>query len=323
MQQYCKMLVFQTRYLLSPVTTKSQVLTFFMTDLVTKAYTPLQSVTPFAAFPVNAFPVNSSNTEPHLLNTALNTGLNTGLNNGNNSAFPVAYENRPALTYVTPEQENNPQTRTGAAFAALGLIGLGLLLNRIPAKASAFEMVSTRLEDWVKMALGVMAVGKINAAIGGPKTPWQPKPWQHGLETVTVLTFITQGLNLKGWKHFPLLAVSVPLLVQATHWLTNKAEAYLDKHNSPLPRWVPKLGITLASTVGGVYGLRGIMQTPVYNKTMGNLGATSGQQALGAEVLVCSRCGGAHLVCMEEVSDFIGSMAGWFKQRLSKESKTT
>jgi hypothetical protein len=207
--------------------------------------------------------------------------------------------------------DDKTQKRISSALTAVALVGLGLMLNRIPAKPSAFEMVSTNLEDWVKMGLGVAAVGKVNEA-----ADWKPKPWQHGLETVSLLTFMTQGLRLKGWKHFPLLALNVPVLVQGTHWLSRKTEDYLDRHNSTLPRWIPKLGITLASTLGGVYGLRSVMEAPWYRSTMGQFGATAGQQTLGAETLVCSRCGGTHLVCMEEVSDFIGSMVGWFKEHL-------
>jgi hypothetical protein len=238
------------------------------------------------------------------------------------AAFPMqtatpAHANPVSTAPAIPPTPTPPPQVTGkrvsSALSAAGLIGLGLLLNRIPAKASAFDMVSTNIEDWAKMGLGVIATGKINDA-----TNWQPQPWQHGLETVTVLTFISQGLRLKGWQHFPLLAVSVPALVQGTHWLNDKTNQFLDKHHSRLPRWIPKLAITLGSTVGGVYGLRGVMEAPWYRQATGKLSGTAGQQAMGAETLICSRCGGTHLVCMEEVSDFIGSMAGWFKEHALK-----
>jgi hypothetical protein len=210
------------------------------------------------------------------------------------------------------EAESNPKApKISSLFSAAALIGVGLLLNRIPVKTSAFELVSTRLEDWVKMGLGVTAVGKINEA-----TQWKPQAWQHALETVSVLTLIAQGFNLKGWKHFPLLAVSVPMLVQGTRWASDKMEAILDSQHNNLPRWIPKLGITLVSTLGGVYGLRNVMQASWYTGAMGKLGAASGQQAMGIETLICARCGGMHIVCMETISDFVGTMAGWLKELL-------
>jgi hypothetical protein len=224
--------------------------------------------------------------------------------------MPFAAEEHDKADVLTHAAQNKG-ARAQAALNALGFIGLGLLLNRIPAKASAFEMVSTNIEDWVKMGLGVLAVEQINKA-----TQAKPKPWQHALETVTVLTLIAQGLNPKGWKHFPLLAVTVPLLVQATQAVNKLIETQLDKHNSQVPRWLPRLGVTLASTLGGVYGLRSVMQTSAYR-------TTTGQQAMGAELLICSRCGGSHLVCMEEVSDLLGTMAGWFKHSVKQPTPST
>jgi hypothetical protein len=249
------------------------------------------------------------------------TGYNGSIAFSSDSAFKAFHADKSYVVTTVPAPglttTNEPKDsidlkhtkRLSSAASALAFIGLGLLLNRVPAKPSAFEMVSTNIEDWVKMGLGVTAVGKINEALD-----WKPKPWQHGLETVSVLTFITQGLRLRGWKHFPLLAASVPALVQGTHWVSHKVDAFLDKHGSTLPRWIPKLGITLASTLGGVYGLRTVMEAPMYRSATGQLSTAEGQQMMGTEALVCSRCGGTHLVCMEEVSDFIGSMVGWLKE---------
>jgi len=233
------------------------------------------------------------------------------------SAFPTVAEKSSVASPVIPTNsapaEAVKSKPLNAVLTAAGLLGMGLMLNRIPAKASTFELVSTRLEDWVKMGLGILAVDKINEAAN-----WKPKPWQHGLQTVTALTFLAQGLSLKGWKHFPLLAASVPLLVGGTHLVSDKTEAYLDSHDSNLPRWIPKLAISLGSTVGGVVGLRNVMQASWYTVAMGRLGAATGQQALGAEMLICSRCGGAHVVCMETLADFVAVMGARLKDLLPK-----
>lgn len=215
---------------------------------------------------------------------------------------------------AAPEPTHRHAPPTGGQLAqAAGLIALGLLLNRIPPRPSAFELVSTRVEDWAKMALGVLATDKINTALA-----WKPPAWLQALETVGVLTFISQGLHKKGWKHFPLLAIGVPALVQATLWATETAEAALDRADSDLPRWIPKVGIGVASTLAGVFGLRGIMQAPWYRSAVGRMsGDAASQQVIGAEAVVCSRCGGMHLVCMEEISDFIGAMAGWAHEQFS------
>lgn len=184
---------------------------------------------------------------------------------------------------------------------------LGLMLNRIPPRPSAFELVSTRVEDWAKMALGVIATDKFNAAFDA-----KPPAWLQGLETVTALTFISQGLQKKGWKHFPLLALGVPALVQVTQWASEQVDAALDERQSDIPRWIPKTALGIASTVAGVLGLRGVIQSQWYRSAIGRLsGDTAAGQVVGAEAVVCSRCGGAHLLCMEEISDFVGVMASW------------
>lgn len=194
---------------------------------------------------------------------------------------------------------------------AAGLIGFGLLLNRIPPRHSRFELLSTRLEDWTKMGLGVVAVTKINEAMD-----WKPAPWLHALQTVSVLSFIANALSLKRWRHFPLLALMVPPLVQGTHWLSEKTESLLDQSNSAIPRWIPKVGISVASTILGVTALRCVIKADWYKGLTGQSSGATSSQVVGAEAVVCTRCGGQHIICMEEVSDMIGSLGSWLKSNI-------
>ena len=231
----------------------------------------------------------------------------------NTPTIKAAATSTPSPAKSPTEQPNTLKTLGTAA----GLIGLGLLLKRIPARASQFELISTRIEDWAKLGLGVIAVNKINEA-----TNWKPAAWAHALETVSVLSVMSHGIptpkNISRWKHFPLLATAVPALVQGTHWVTEKTNRYLDEQNSPIPKWIPKLLITGLSTVGGVLGLRQVMQSTAYqNLTAGSGSENIAEQVAGTEIIACSRCGGAHLVCMDEVGEFIGTMGGWVKSQFT------
>jgi hypothetical protein len=191
-------------------------------------------------------------------------------------------------------------------LSAGGFIALGLLLNRIPARASKFNLLSTRIEDWAQMGLGVLAVNNINKGL-----KWSPTPWQHALETVTVLTFLSKGLNIKQWKNFPLLAIGIPPLVQATHWLTEKAERTLTESNSKIPAGLVKIGIAAVSTVLGIFGLRSVMKAPSYQQLFKQNSSKNASETLAsAGITACARCGGAHAVCMEEIGDLMGSMGG-------------
>lgn len=157
------------------------------------------------------------------------------------------------------------------------------------------QLIPTDIEDWAQMALGVFAVKEINEGLN-----WRPKTWAQALEMIVVLNFISHGVNVKEMKHLPLMAVTIAPLAQATQWVTEKTEDFLDKHNSSIPKWVPKLVIGTLATVGGLFGIKALMNSKAYSKNV-----------IGAEsAIVCVHCGEAHIICTTEIGDLIGSMGG-------------
>ena len=200
---------------------------------------------------------------------------------------------------------------------AAGLLGTALLTHRLPAFKTSFTLFTSDWKDWARMALGVGVINHVNKALD-----FKPKPWQLGLQTVTALTLVTNGLtNLKGWKNFPLLAVFVPLLVQGTHKLNEFALKKLEERNSKIPHWIPKLLLSVTSTIVGLLTLRKIIGLQPYQQMTGQTTTTTsgGRQVIGAEALACARCGGQHLICMAEVGDMAGTFSAWFKNHNRKE----
>lgn len=201
----------------------------------------------------------------------------------------------------------------------LGLMLAGLALHKLPpVKHASFQFFSTDPKDYIRATLGVAAVGKFNTA-ADLKLP----PWLLGLETVTAIAILSNGSQKKLWRHFPLLAVFVPLLVQGTHELIELTNRALDKQQSTLPKWVPQLGISTLTTIAGVLGLRGIMNTQQYVNFVGKtFGADAAVGITGAEAVVCARCSGNHLICVTEVTDMVGSLAAWFRQKMGQPTLT-
>lgn len=194
-----------------------------------------------------------------------------------------------------------------ALLSAGGLIILGLMLNRIPQRASKFELLSTRPEDWAKMVLGIVTLDKLNEGLGV-----KPQPWVKALEIISILSVMTHGVNIKRMKHVPLLAITIAPLAQATQWVTQKTEEMLEKRNSSIPKWVPKFLIGTLATVGGLFGIRALMNTSAYSKNV--IGTEAG--------IVCVNCGEAHFICTNEIGDIIGSMGGSMKDKLKPEKVT-
>ena len=231
--------------------------------------------------------------------------------------------------YFRPMQMTRPNVQVQAAIQpaekpvllrklglAAGMMTTGLLLHRLPASKTSFELVSSDWKEWARMGLGIASVNQLNQAL-----QWRPQPWQQALEVVTALTALSKGILTKsGWRHYPLLAISVPLLVQGTHALNKWSERKLDETQSTLPRWIPRLAITTLSTVGGVFTLRGVLGSAWYGQVSGQTtgGKTAANKALTSGTLVCARCGGAHLVCMSEINDMVASIGSWFRPHPQK-----
>jgi hypothetical protein len=208
---------------------------------------------------------------------------------------------------MAPKQATQPPGKHLAQ--AVGLFAVGLLLHRLPASKSSFSLISSDWKDWARMTLGVFAAGEVNRSLD-----WHPKPWQLALETVTILSPLSNGLlNQKAWRQFPLLAIFVPLLVQSTDWLNQWAQHKLDDTHSHLPHWVPKLVISISATLAGLLTLRSLVKTNAYRQLTGQSESVHASQVIGPEAIICTRCGGQHLLCMSELGDMAGSLGAWFK----------
>ncbi len=230
----------------------------------------------------------------------------------NKTPLPITFANFSNEIHLTPSPQTSEKPKKPMPWKpisiAVSMFGAGLLLHRLPASKSSFQLVSSDWKDWARMALSVGVVDQINKAF-----EWKPEPWQLGLQTVTAITAISNGFTKKGWKQFPLLALFIPALVQGTHHLNEFTEQKLKDSDSAIPSWIPKILISGTSTLVGIFALRNIIKTDWYSKLTGKTPNSQSSQIIGAEAVVCTRCGAQHLICMSELGDMLGSFALWIK----------
>jgi hypothetical protein len=230
--------------------------------------------------------------------------------------------NQPLLPNAGLASGRTLPTQLGHATSALGLLGVALLLHRLPARPSSFSLLSSDWKDWARLGLGVKAVDETNKAGG-----WTPPPWLLALQTVTVLAPLTHGvLNPKAYKQLPLLALTVPALVEGTHRLSEVATQQLEAHPEvPVPHWLPNTLIPLASTIVGIVTLRNIVKMPTYQQFLGDAeaGHGAGTTIVGTEAVICGRCGGSHLICMSEIGDMLGSFGAWLTGKPQQKAQQT
>ncbi|MEB3206830.1 MAG: hypothetical protein VKK59_05740 [Vampirovibrionales bacterium] len=219
-------------------------------------------------------------------------------------------QNLPVLATSIKQALSQNQSLLGA-LGGVGLIAASLYLRKFPVKASRFEFFPTDWKIWAQTIMGSMAVTKLNQAINA-----SPPPWLNALETVAVVSPLVSGpLRSKTWRQLPLLAVGVPLLVQATQLADQKLEALLSDRNSSVPKWIPRMALSVVSVLVGLFGLRGVMKMPAYQQFVQGSPSSVASATVGAEAtIVCARCGGVHLICVNEIADVTAGLLNWLKQ---------
>ncbi|MBX2861853.1 MAG: hypothetical protein KTR14_11515 [Vampirovibrio sp.] len=229
-------------------------------------------------------------------------------------------QQKPASSHLNHDHsDHKPSNPLKAAALAVGLFAGARLLHRLPARhhvdlpkhltkwKALFQVFPTDWKTWAQMFMGVGVVNQINKALDA-----EPKSWLKALETVAVLTPM-MGVKMLGketWRHAPLLAVTVPLLVQGSTKLTEKLANSLKESNSAIPTWTAKVGIPVLTILAGAFGIRGVMGSTPYRQLTGQSGGSNatGQMAGSEIAAICPRCGGVHLACPMEISEFFGSV---------------
>ncbi|MGE0200088.1 MAG: hypothetical protein AB7P76_03875 [Candidatus Melainabacteria bacterium] len=203
-----------------------------------------------------------------------------------------------------------PDTRKSLAAAA-GLLAGGVLLRRLPARPGTFRVFSADWKDWARVVLGVGAVAHVNKALD-----WKPSPAVGALETVSVLTPLSMGLNRRMWPQLAVMAGLVPGLVSFTSRVSN----WIDKRLNDQPGWVsllPKLGVA-----AGAMGLGLTVYPRLFSQLArwGVLGqaarteaARGGKVLLGAGAAVCARGCCPAAFCLSELGEMLGGMLSWLK----------
>lgn len=209
-----------------------------------------------------------------------------------------------------------PKTQRYKHFGiALGLLGTGFLLRKVPASPSTFKYLSTDIKDWIRIALGIGVVRQVNKGLD-----YKPPAWVNTLETLAVMTPLSLGFSRQMLPHLGLMAIVLPPLVEATSRINRKIETTLEK-NKNLPPWVhhaAQIGMSIASIALGILVypklFSGIAKTGILGKTAQNEAAL-GSTIAGVETGSCLNGCCSSAVCMTEIADISGSMFSSLKDK--------
>src|SRR5690606_9445241 len=121
-----------------------------------------------------------------------------------------------------------------------------VLLKRLPARSSAYQLIPTDWKQWAKAGLGIAGINQLNQGLD-----WRPPLWLGTLQTVSILTPLLQKLE-KGWlRQFFLLAPLITALVQVNHWISEKLEGPLERRLN-VPPLVTQLGFSALTMIVGM-----------------------------------------------------------------------
>jgi len=205
----------------------------------------------------------------------------------------------------------SPQHRRSALTAA-GLLGGALLLRRLPVRPGTFRLLSSDWKDLARVVLGVGVVAHVNQALD-----WKPSPAVSALETVSVLTPLSLGLNRRMWPQLAVMGALVPGLVSLTSRVSDWVDQRFEDQSPGFVRLLPKLGVAIGGMALGL---------AVYPRLFGQLArrgvlgsaaqaeaAAGGKVLLGAGAAVCVRGCCPAVFCMSEMGEVAGGMLSWLK----------
>jgi hypothetical protein len=230
---------------------------------------------------------------------------------------PVAAAPPAAFTSsFLPAPQQKPQasgSRVKSFALSGGLFTAAILLKRFPARTSAYQLIPTDWKQWAKAGLGIAGINQLNQGLN-----WNPPLWLGTLQTVSILTPLLQKLE-KGWpRQFFLLAPLITGLVQANHWLSEKAEGPLERKFN-IPPFITQLGFSIATTILGMKtfplldkGTEGLFNR---QKTLTKQAQPAAQSTTVATGITCARGCCASTVCLNEIGEYGSAFGNWIRQK--------
>jgi hypothetical protein len=216
----------------------------------------------------------------------------------------------------TPCGFGGPQSPAKSAkklVEAGALLGIGLLLHRLPIRQPTNGMTTLLPSDWkvwARVLLGISAVHKINQAFD-----WKLPPWLGALESIAVINPIAVGFSRIALKQTAVMAPLVAGTVQG-------ASILKDKTSKPLQE---KWQISPAVTQAGITATLGLAAMLVYPHAYrvlaksGAIGEDLKQAAEKATIMAttfttCARgCSPSSFICLSELADIWGSFVNWLQ----------
>ena len=219
--------------------------------------------------------------------------------------------------FPSPVSESKSKSHLKSFAQAGAFFTAALMLKRIPPRLSAYTLIPTDWKQWAKAGLGVAGISQLNQGL-----EWKPPLWLGTAQTVVILTPLLQKLE-KGWlRQLLILTPLITGLVQVNHWVSEKAEGFLERKFN-IPPLVTQLGFSILTTITGMKAF------PVIDKTVDDwLGKAFGlenralsrsQEAAMATSMTCARGCCASAVCINELGEYGSAFYNWMKQTNPKK----
>ena len=230
--------------------------------------------------------------------------LNSGRPNAAFSVFANTHHPLPASGHRPSTPLPNLKPLKSLATAA-GYLLAALMLRRFPSQATRFKWISPDWKDWAKIALGIGIVNQVNRAANR-----KPPTWLNAIETVAVVNPLMLGWA--GLRQIPAMATLVAGLVTGTNYLSDRAEPLAEQYLN-LPDKATRAALSAVATVLGVASYPWMARSGVMGSAIREKAALS--QGASAASVICARCGGAHVLCMTDIGEFLGAMGNWLHLR--------
>lgn len=228
--------------------------------------------------------------------------------------------NGAAESKTTPAA-SSPKHRLKKLVEAVGLLGVGMLLHRLPARVpkDGFKTVlPTDWKVWARVLLGIDAVHKLNQAF-----EWRLPPWLGALEAVAVINPMAVGFSAKGLKQTAVMAPVVAGVVQGASLLHQKIAKPVQEQCQVSPL-ISQIGITLGLGLMSMLAYpklyKLIASTGIIGKELKQEAAENASAFASATFASCARgCSPGSFICLSELADIVGSFGHWFRSRKHSE----
>jgi len=230
---------------------------------------------------------------------------------------------QPNVAHSDAHPSKKPVNAVQKLLEAVGLLGVGMLLHRLPVRQPGDGFKTILPADWkvwTRVLLGITAVHKINQAFD-----WHPSPWLGALEAVAIINPVAVGFSKNALKQTAVMAPLVAGVVQGASLIQAKIAQPLQKQWQ-IPPIVTQMGLTAALGLGTLMAYPRLYKRIAASGIIGKeLQEKASEEAttFATTFTTCARgCSPGSFICLSELADISSSFVNWFHSQAQPKSQS-